>query len=263
MLASEHGEARRSRRCARSSWCCCARSACCPPGHPDRDAGAAGAAGALQPGARGRPGRGAPTSDDRASLQRRAMAGAAARRSTSGRLRRDAAAGRAGALAELKPQLRALLHYHCGVCARCARRQLMHGPARVPYDHLDAPRRTALSVNLNKVALVRNTRHAAASPASSRAATLVPGGRRARHHRPSAARRAPHPRRRRARAARAAAGTGRGAEFNIEGNPFHNLMDFVRELRPAPVHLRARQRRPGHQRPRLGPAGRRRAAARR
>jgi pyridoxine 5-phosphate synthase len=23
-----------------------------------------------------------------------------------------------------------------------------------------------------------------------------------------------------------------GAEFNIEGNPFHNLMDFVRELRP-------------------------------
>ena len=22
------------------------------------------------------------------------------------------------------------------------------------------------------------------------------------------------------------------AEFNIEGNPFHNLMDFVRELRP-------------------------------
>ena len=26
--------------------------------------------------------------------------------------------------------------------------------------------------------------------------------------------------------------TGRGAEFNIEGNPFHNLMDFVRELRP-------------------------------
>ena len=23
-----------------------------------------------------------------------------------------------------------------------------------------------------------------------------------------------------------------GAEFNIEGNPFHNLMEFVRELRP-------------------------------
>ena len=23
-----------------------------------------------------------------------------------------------------------------------------------------------------------------------------------------------------------------GVEFNVEGNPFHNLMDFVRELRP-------------------------------
>jgi pyridoxine 5-phosphate synthase len=38
------------------------------------------------------------------------------------------------------------------------------------------------------------------------------------------------------------------AEYNIEGNPFHNLMDFVRELadKPAAGHLRARQRGPVH-----------------
>jgi len=46
------------------------------------------------------------------------------------------------------------------------------------------------------------------------------------------------------------------AEYNIEGNPFHNLMAFVRELgrqghAAAPGHLRARQRRATHLRPRL------------
>ena len=50
------------------------------------------------------------------------------------------------------------------------------------------------------------------------------------------------------------------AEFNIEGNPFHNLMELVREAAAAAVHLRARQRRAGHLRPRLGPGPRRRAA---
>ena len=38
-------------------------------------------------------------------------------------------------------------------------------------------------------------------------------------------------------------------------------MEFVRETAAAAVHLRARQRRAGHLRPRLGPAARRRAAA--
>ena len=60
----------------------------------------------------------------------------------------------------------------------------------------------------------------------------MPRGRRARHHRASAARRAPHPRRRRARAGARCCSDWPHAEFNIEGNPFHNLMDFVRELRP-------------------------------
>ncbi len=89
---------------------------------------------------------------------------------------------------------------------------------------------TALSVNLNKVALVRNTRHLGI-PSLERAATLCleagaqgitvhprPDGRHIRAedvpllHRLVAAR--------------------PGVEFNIEGNPFHNLMDFVRALRP-------------------------------
>ncbi len=75
---------------------------------------------------------------------------------------------------------------------------------------LDARRPlTALSVNVNKVALLRNKR-ALAIPS-----VVAPGddrarGRRARHHRPSAARRAPHPRRRRARARRAAEGLAAG-----------------------------------------------------
>lgn len=90
---------------------------------------------------------------------------------------------------------------------------------------------TALSVNLNKVALVRNTRHLGI-PSVTRAATLcLQAGAHgitvhprpdARHIRPDDVRelhallRKEWP----------------GAEFNIEGNPFHNLMDFVRELRP-------------------------------
>ncbi|MCD6077770.1 MAG: pyridoxine 5-phosphate synthase [Ramlibacter sp.] len=93
------------------------------------------------------------------------------------------------------------------------------------------PTRTALSVNLNKVALVRNTRHLGI-PSVARAATLcLQAGAHGvtvhprpdeRHIRPQDVRelhallRRDWPR----------------AEFNIEGNPFHNLMEFVRELRP-------------------------------
>jgi pyridoxine 5-phosphate synthase len=93
------------------------------------------------------------------------------------------------------------------------------------------PARTALSVNLNKVALVRNTRHLGI-PSVTRAATLClqagahgitvhprPDERHIRAqdvHELHALLRRDWPR----------------AEFNIEGNPFHNLMAFVRELRP-------------------------------
>ena len=96
--------------------------------------------------------------------------------------------------------------------------------------------RTALSVNLNKVALVRNTRHLGI-PSVTRAATLClqAGANGITVH--------PRPDERHIRA-----GDVRDLaellqawpdrEFNIEGNPFHNLMACVRDLldRHLPVH---------------------------
>ena len=91
--------------------------------------------------------------------------------------------------------------------------------------------RTALSVNVNKVALLRNTRHLGI-PSVVRAAELVleagaagitvhprPDGRHIRAHdvrELAALLKQKYPQ----------------AEYNIEGNPFHNLMDFVREFHP-------------------------------
>ena len=90
--------------------------------------------------------------------------------------------------------------------------------------------RTALSVNLNKVALVRNTRHLGI-PSVLRAATLcLDAGAHGItvHPRPDAR----HIRADDVRELHALVAGRPGAEFNIEGNPFHNLMEFVRELRP-------------------------------
>jgi pyridoxine 5-phosphate synthase len=93
--------------------------------------------------------------------------------------------------------------------------------------------KTALSVNLNKVALVRNTRHLGI-PSVTRAATLCleAGAAGITVH--------PRPDERHIRggdvhdlAALLKAWPDR--EFNIEGNPFHNLMDFVRQVRPHQV----------------------------
>ncbi|RYF15393.1 MAG: pyridoxine 5'-phosphate synthase [Comamonadaceae bacterium] len=90
---------------------------------------------------------------------------------------------------------------------------------------------TALSVNLNKVALVRNTRHLGI-PSVTRAATLcLQAGAHGItvHPRPDAR----HIRDADVRELHALLQRDwPRAEFNIEGNPFHNLMDFVRELRP-------------------------------
>lgn len=89
---------------------------------------------------------------------------------------------------------------------------------------------TSLSVNLNKVALLRNTR-SLDIPSVTRAATLAleagahgitvhprPDGRHIRandvHELAELMTHWPQ------------------AEYNIEGNPFHNLMDFVRAVRP-------------------------------
>lgn len=91
--------------------------------------------------------------------------------------------------------------------------------------------RTALSVNLNKVALLRNTRHLGI-PSVTRAADLVleAGADGITVH--------PRPDERHIRGSDvhelAALLKQRwpGVEYNIEGNPLHNLMDFVRAVRP-------------------------------
>jgi len=89
---------------------------------------------------------------------------------------------------------------------------------------------TALSVNLNKVALVRNTRHLGI-PSVTRAAELClqAGAAGITVH--------PRPDERHIRAGdvgdlAALLKQWPQAEFNIEGNPFHNLMEHVREFRP-------------------------------
>lgn len=89
---------------------------------------------------------------------------------------------------------------------------------------------TALSVNLNKVALIRNTRHLGI-PSVTKAATLcLQAGAHGItvHPRPDARHIRPDD-------VPALSGLLRqwpGREFNIEGNPFHNLMDFVLTLKP-------------------------------
>lgn len=95
---------------------------------------------------------------------------------------------------------------------------------------------TALSVNLNKVALLRNTR-ALGIPSVTRAATLaLEAGCQGItvHPRPDQRHIRPHDVIELAELLRA----WPQAEYNIEGNPFHNLMDEVRGLvkRGMPVH---------------------------
>ena len=90
--------------------------------------------------------------------------------------------------------------------------------------------RTALSVNVNKVALVRNTRHLGI-PSVTRAATLcLQAGAHGItvHPRPDAR----HIRSQDVYELQALMKSWPQAEFNIEGNPFQNLMDFVRQVRP-------------------------------
>ena len=90
--------------------------------------------------------------------------------------------------------------------------------------------RTALSVNVNKVALLRNTRHLGI-PSVVRAALLCleAGADGITVH--------PRPDERHIRAAdvhelAALMRLWPQAAYNIEGNPFHNLLDFIREVKP-------------------------------
>ncbi|TNF58545.1 MAG: pyridoxine 5'-phosphate synthase [Burkholderiales bacterium] len=96
--------------------------------------------------------------------------------------------------------------------------------------------RTALSVNLNKVALVRNTRHLGI-PSVTRAATLCLQAGAAGitvHPRPDQR----HIRPQDVFDLAALMRSWPDREFNIEGNPFHNLMEIARELvsRGLPLH---------------------------
>lgn len=90
--------------------------------------------------------------------------------------------------------------------------------------------RTALSVNVNKVALVRNTRHLGI-PSVLRAAELClqAGAQGITVH--------PRPDERHIRAhdvteLAALLNHWPGREYNIEGNPSQNLMEFIRQVRP-------------------------------
>jgi pyridoxine 5-phosphate synthase len=95
---------------------------------------------------------------------------------------------------------------------------------------------TKLSVNLNKVALVRNTRHLGI-PSVTRAATLCLKAGAAGitvHPRPDARHIRPQDVIDLAQLLK----DWPDREFNVEGNPFHNLMDCVADLvaRKLPVH---------------------------
>ena len=91
--------------------------------------------------------------------------------------------------------------------------------------------RTALSVNLNKVALLRNTRHLGIPSVTKAARLVLEAGAQGItvHPRPDA-------RHIRTDDVTDLAALLRTAwpqvEFNIEGNPFHNLMDVIRAVRP-------------------------------
>jgi pyridoxine 5-phosphate synthase len=98
------------------------------------------------------------------------------------------------------------------------------------------PVNTHLSVNLNKVALVRNTRHLGI-PSVTRAATLCLQAGAAGitvHPRPDAR----HIRAQDVIDLAELLKDWPEREFNVEGNPFHNLMDCVADLcaRHLPVH---------------------------
>ncbi len=90
--------------------------------------------------------------------------------------------------------------------------------------------RAALSVNVNKVALLRNTRHLDIPDVMRMAEICLQAGANGItvHPRPDGRHIRAHDVRDLAMLLKA----WPAAEYNIEGNPFHNLMGFVREVRP-------------------------------
>jgi pyridoxine 5-phosphate synthase len=93
-----------------------------------------------------------------------------------------------------------------------------------------SPSSTKLSVNLNKVALIRNTR-TLGIPSVKRAAEIVLAAGAAGitvHPRPDGR----HVRGHDVRELAELLKKWPNAEYNIEGNPFHQLLDFVRDVKP-------------------------------
>lgn len=89
---------------------------------------------------------------------------------------------------------------------------------------------TALSVNVNKIALLRNTRHLGIPSVTGAARLCLQAGADGItvHPRPDER----HVRSDDVPAIAALLREWPNAEYNIEGNPLHNLMRFVREVRP-------------------------------
>ena len=89
---------------------------------------------------------------------------------------------------------------------------------------------TALSVNVNKVALVRNTRHLGIPSVTRAAQQCLEAGAQGItvHPRPDGR----HIREQDVFDLQALMQDWPQREFNIEGNPFHNLMEIVRQVRP-------------------------------
>lgn len=93
-----------------------------------------------------------------------------------------------------------------------------------------APPATALSVNVNKIAQLRNTRHLGIPSVVGLSTIALEAGAQGITVHPR-----PDERHIRAHDVHDVAALMAGwpqAEYNIEGNPFHNLMDFVRAVRP-------------------------------
>ena len=90
--------------------------------------------------------------------------------------------------------------------------------------------RTALSVNVNKVAMLRNTRHLGIPSVVKASLLCLQAGADGItvHPRPDER----HIRSHDVHDLSAMLKDWPLAEYNIEGNPFHNLMDFIRALRP-------------------------------
>ena len=93
-----------------------------------------------------------------------------------------------------------------------------------------SPHRTALSVNVNKVALLRNTRHLGIPDVLRAAQICLEAGAQGItvHPRPDEW----HIRAHDVHALAALLRQWPGREYNIEGNPSHNLMEFIRQVRP-------------------------------